>query len=204
MLTLFTILAVIYFLWDTVFYENFLDTAKKRTESIKKIEAQVNALQGQISSISVASKSDPIKDLSNKVKQLTQQNKNLEDSIGKLTKQLIPPEQMLWLLQDILAQDENLHIIRVDNLPETSLFATAGVKGAAEDKTLNKYQVYRHGLQIELVANYFNTRQFLERVERLPWKILWDDISYEVTDYPDAKVKITVYTLSLNRSWISS
>jgi MSHA biogenesis protein MshJ len=202
-LTLLSVITVLYFTWNNIFYENYLSTDKERADIAKKLENQINLLQGQISNISAVTKSNPIKDLSGKISQITIKNKDLENKIAALTQQLIPPDKMLNLLQDILDKDEHLQIVRIDNLPETQLFVNTE-KISTEDKTLNKYQVYRHGLQIELVASYFNAKQFLHRLEQLPWKILWDEMSYEVTDYPNAKVIITIYTLSLNKKWISS
>ena len=203
LLTLLSVLTMLYFTWDNIFYENYLGTGKERAKIAQKLENQINLLQGQISNISEVTKSNPIKELSNQINQFVIKNKDLENKIADLTKQLIPPDKMLSLLQDILDQDEHLQIVKLDNLPESQLFEDTA-KIATEDKTLNKYQVYRHGLQIELVASYFNTKQFLERLEQLPWKILWDEMSYEVTDYPNAKIIITIYTLSLNKKWISS
>ena len=71
------------------------------------------------------------------------------------------------------------------------------------EQALARFQVYKHGLILEFTGTYFETQQFLNALEFSPWKLLWDELSYQVSTYPLAKVSITVYTLSLDKNWMA-
>ena len=42
----------------------------------------------------------------------------------------------------------------------------------------------------------------MDAFESLSWKIFWDDIKFEVDEYPNAIITITVHTISLDKGWI--
>ena len=49
---------------------------------------------------------------------------------------------------------------------------------------------------------FFN--KTLEEAEKLPWKILWEELEYSVTKYPIATIKIVIKTLSLEPNLFST
>ncbi len=56
--------------------------------------------------------------------------------------------------------------------------------------------VYRYPLAITFSGDYFDTLSYLKKLESMPWRPVWELLEYEVTDYPQAKVTLQIYTLS--------
>jgi MSHA biogenesis protein MshJ len=50
---------------------------------------------------------------------------------------------------------------------------------------------------LQLEGNYPATRDYLHALEALPWKFFWDDIRYDVTSYPQARITLNIHTLGL-------
>ncbi len=63
---------------------------------------------------------------------------------------------------------------------------------------------YRHGLRIVFNGSYMSTLAYVKELESLENEFIWDNLKFEITEYPDGKVSITVFTLSLDRNWIAS
>lgn len=63
-------------------------------------------------------------------------------------------------------------------------------------------QIYKHGIMLELVGDYAATLRYLKNLEDLPWNFYWDAVRYEVTEYPKAKIRILVNTISLEKDWV--
>jgi len=68
--------------------------------------------------------------------------------------------------------------------------AIGGLKGAE-----------RHGFELTVGGNYADLYSYLRYLERMP-RIYWGMADYNVREYPNAVLKLTVYTLSLDRIWI--
>ncbi len=64
-------------------------------------------------------------------------------------------------------------------------------------------QVYKHGLEIVFQGDYNSTLSYLRKLEQLPWKFYWEEVVYEVLDYPKAQILVRIHTLSLDKGWIS-
>ena len=37
---------------------------------------------------------------------------------------------------------------------------------------------------------------------RLPWRFFWDHVEYRVEQYPQGRLKLTVFTLGLREGWV--
>jgi MSHA biogenesis protein MshJ len=55
---------------------------------------------------------------------------------------------------------------------------------------------------MEIRGGYLSTLRYLEELEDLPWRFFWKSLNYEVLEYPEARVVLTVETLSLREGWI--
>ena len=62
--------------------------------------------------------------------------------------------------------------------------------------------LHRHGFALEFSGGYLATLNYLQALERLPWRFFWDSVDYEVMQYPRSIVRLKLYTLSLSEDWI--
>jgi MSHA biogenesis protein MshJ len=62
--------------------------------------------------------------------------------------------------------------------------------------------LYRHRLRMEFSGDYLTMLKYLRQLEDLPRAMVWEKVEIESDDYPDATVRLQVYTLSLTEGWI--
>lgn len=194
-----TIISTIYYIWSALVLDNVLAAKQQLAQEAESITKNIPGLQKRMQEISRSAANNPNKELSNKVEELKQENINLEKNIMGVTQQLIPAEQMAALLGDIIAADRDLSVTKIENIAEEPVFAQGDEHGS---KNMGNLQIYRHGLALEFDATYFATRKFLQALEALPWKIVLGELDYKVGEYPHAKVRIVIYTLSLQKAWL--
>ena len=69
-----------------------------------------------------------------------------------------------------------------------------------EEKKMN---LYSHGIKLEFTGDYFSVLRFVEAVENMPNKLYWRSMDYKVDAYPKAAITLELYTLSINKDFIS-
>lgn len=63
-------------------------------------------------------------------------------------------------------------------------------------------QVYRHGVELTLSGGYADLLAWLDAVENMPWKVLWGEVRLSTDQHPRLRMRLTLYTLSLERDWL--
>ena len=58
-----------------------------------------------------------------------------------------------------------------------------------------------HGVEVVVEGRYLDLVAYLERLERQPWDLFWGSTQL-YADYPRSRLKLTLYTLSLERAWL--
>lgn len=127
--------------------------------------------------------------------------KSLEAQDGELDKQLsfqmvdmVPANYMPTLLSELLEKSQDVTLKGFSSIPPVALL------DVSDDKKMN---LYTHGLKIELLGDYFSVLQFIELIEQMPNKLYWKKMEYKVEQYPNASVQLELYTLSINKDFIS-
>ena len=209
-LMLATSLAIVYFSWQSLVVDGITNLKQKLTSNASKMQQQISSLQGQISEVSNSLSLDPIVRLEEKIRKTKQENDELQKKLITMTEKLIPPREMTSLLRSILDNKE-LVVMHVENIAPIPVLAgndkdkdeDEDKKKAATDAAL-KFQVYKHGIEIVVTGTFFQIRDFLAEAEKLPWKVLWEELEFSVTKYPIATVRMVIRTLSVNASLLST
>ena len=63
--------------------------------------------------------------------------------------------------------------------------------------------IYRHGMELTVSGGYLELLRYLEQLEGLPTQLYWTALDLNAASYPSHRMKIVVYTLSLDRSWLN-
>jgi len=58
-------------------------------------------------------------------------------------------------------------------------------------------------VELSLRGTYFDLLDYLAALERLPQQVFWDGIELNAAEHPQSVLKLTVYTLSPQRSWMT-
>ncbi|HEB28364.1 MAG TPA: hypothetical protein ENI05_11420 [Porticoccus sp.] len=141
----------------------------------------------------------------NKIKQrdqLQQERERLNKTIEESLIAMIPPRLMPEVLEQILSETKGLKLLSLENKPVVAL-----VEQKAGDKDLlqegvKKQALYSHGFVLRLSGSYMEAIQYFEKLSQLPWSFHWDDMHYQVDQYPNATITLEVHTVSMSEEWI--
>jgi MSHA biogenesis protein MshJ len=102
----------------------------------------------------------------------------------------------------MLRRERNLDLVDLRSLPAVALFGEKDDSPEAVAAARAGLQVYRHGVEVTVRGTYFDLVRYLNDLERMPLRMYWKEIDVAATDYPAITMKLTVYTLSLERAWL--
>ncbi len=176
-------------LWYVLIWSAIESKQKTYKSELARIKQEVVVLQSDVTLQNGRIAKDPNKMIEQKREQLRQAIKKLDVELGVYSKQLLTARGMMKALKDITVDASGIEIKAVDVLPDEQQEGT-------ED---SEHPLYRHGVRITFIANYFSTMAYLEKMESLPWRLFWDRLDYQVTKYPESEVLLQVHTLSEKR-----
>jgi MSHA biogenesis protein MshJ len=142
----------------------------------------------------------------------------LAESLRAMQKGLVPPERMAPLLDTILRANGRLQLVSMKTLPVGSVneMASTGAaptptqaasearpaQDAAKPATPGSDMLYRHGVEITVRGNYLDLVDYMGALESMPTQLFWGKALLEVEEYPNSRLTLTLYTLSLDQKWM--
>jgi len=181
---------------------------KQLTQQFTEQQARLAAAQGQIQTLAAARSGDP--DAANRARLVDLQQKiaQADTKLAAFQKGLVSSDRMAEVLKDILSRNGGLKLVSVRTLPVTTLSADAPKAGGAptaDDKASNdlKGAIYKHGVEITVEGNYGALLAYVNELESLHWQVFWGGAALAVQDYPVSRLTLTLYTMSLEKTWLS-
>lgn len=166
----------------------------QQQEKMKEIQAQIDVLMQARS----AQDNSPQRQQINRIRQeLAEGQAYLQSNREKL----VPPEKMAELLRQVLSKNANLQLLALQTLPVTPLLENAKpevIPAVAGAET----KIFKHGVEMTVRGNYLDLLQYLNALERMPTQMFWGKVKMEVVQYPAAELTLTLYTLSLDKTWL--
>ena len=135
------------------------------------------------------------KDKTRKLAQLEQALKSVEERLRLKTIELIDPDQMFQLMTDLVYRESGLKLLSLKRLK---------VKPAIEpsDGQRDVAGIYRHVLEVKFSGKFMDILKYMQTLENLDWKLIWDEIEIATNEYPEISVKIVISTLSTRKEWV--
>lgn len=198
-LILFAVVAVAYQLADLV----ILDRQFTRIDEINRTIAQDNrtmvAKSAELRALTMRDRDDPNARLREQVDRARDQVELLQARISGVTGEMITPQDMARFLEELLANDNELTMLRLRTLDARPLLSGAD---RTDSNKSRPDALHRHGFELEFSGGYLATLRYLQALESLPWRFFWDSVDYEVIDYPQSIVRLKLHTLSVSEDWI--
>lgn len=211
---------VIYGIINMLLLNPVLTRQKSVTSEIEADQSQIQNLTLQLNEFSHKSIVDPDTQNKERIAALQSSLQQLETQLSGLQTTLITPDKMPELLRSLLKKNGKLKLIELKTLAtrgllESSTNETSNTKPTSvlpEQNSSNKQTfktsqqdapVFKHGVEITVEGHYLDLLEYVSELEKMPWHILWSKANLNVTDYPASQLKLTVYTLSLDKTWLS-
>jgi MSHA biogenesis protein MshJ len=195
-----SLLAVLVLLWYTLLIEPLALRRQALEAQVAASTVTVAALDQQAAAIIAGAAQDPDAENRQQKVLLEEEASRLDERLAALTGELISPQQMVAMLEEMLKRRRQLSLTRLENLPSEPLLEPP--VGDLQAEQVQQRNLYRHPLRIELKGSYLEALAYLQSLEELPRKVYWQDLALSVEEYPQAKITVTVYTLSLKENWI--
>lgn len=157
---------------------------------------------------------NPNAELNSQLAGLRSQTRAADDQFKQLQSSLVPAQEMSQWLAGLLQAQRGLQLTGLKSLPVTSvadlLAAKAGAAAAAPAPADGASQpapashdtwLYRHGVEVTLRGNYADLLAYLNTLEHLPRRVYWGELKINAQDSPAVVMTLTVYTISLEKTW---
>jgi MSHA biogenesis protein MshJ len=135
------------------------------------------------------------KDKSRKLAQLELALKSVEERLRLKTIELIDPDQMFQLMTSLVYRESGLKLLSLKRLK---------VKPAIEpsEDQRDVAGIYRHVLEVKFSGKFLDILKYMQTLENLDWKLIWDEIEIATNEFPQISVKIVISTLSTRKEWV--
>jgi len=171
---------------------------RKLRATIAGYQAELDTAEAYIRNMVNSRGADPDAPTRARYQSLLGEIGRIDAQIAQEQERFTSPERMRSILEETLRATPGVQLVQLKSLPTEMLAEAAPAPGAASGL---RTRIYRHGFELTVGGNYSDLYSYLRYLERMP-RIYWGMADYNVREYPNAVLKLTVYTLSLDRTWI--
>lgn len=183
------LLALVY----TLMVEPELNKQRRAAAAMLQKHSEMRALDAQVQAVLAARAQDPDRQRRERLAQLTAQLSQLEARILAEERRFTAPAQMRGVIENVLGRARGVALVEMKTLPVTTLAS----------KEANERRIYRHGLELTVSGSYLDLLAYVRDLEALPTQLYWGALNVDAAQYPKVLMKLTVYTLSLDRAWLN-
>lgn len=203
-------------------YRPMLDQQKRIEKQMEDDNKATRIIQAEIQKMAVTLPLDPDALSRSKLAQLKSDADAAEQTVRSLQKGLVSPGQIAPMLEEILLRQGKLRLIELKKLQVESLSVAKPSEASNASKAASAAasvppvsapanppparfaeSIYKHGVQIVVQGQYFDLLEYLSRLEKLPNEVFWGNAQFKVDAYPNATLTLDIFTLSLERKWMS-
>jgi len=191
---------------NTLFLDPLLTKQKVLSSQVVQQQEKMKAVRAQLTEVLQAKRNDASSPLRTRLAQLKQEIAEGERYIKGRSDRLVPSDKMADVLEQMLNKNGHLQLVDLKTLPVAPLMENNAGKGSGQDSSQGSgafgKQVFKHGVQITVRGSYPDMLRYLQALEHLRAQMFWGRAQLAVNQYPVAELTLTVYTLSLDKTWL--
>lgn len=176
---------------------------KNKQKAIQKVTAgirqNITSVTEQMNNILSAHQDDSGESVFEKQKRFKAELELLDGELTGSASSMIKPDAMLQAMKELLEQQGTLKVIGFKNFPPESLIQATSVQdddGEAKPAATLFKDIFINRMILVFEGGFFDTLSYIKSLEKLDWQFFWDDLRYEVDEFPKAKVTLKLHTLS--------
>lgn len=186
----------------TLVVEPQLLRQRRANAGILQKQSEMRALDAQVQTMIASRAQDPDRALRERLTRLRGELAELDSSIVAEERRFTPPSQMRAVVEGVLGRSRGVQLVEMKTLAVTTLSEKdQKLKPAAKDP--KERLIYRHGLELTVSGSYLDLLGYVRDLEALPTQLYWGAVDVDASKYPAVQMKLTVYTLSLERAWLN-
>lgn len=184
-----------------LYLDPLLVEQKSLSTNVVQQQEKMKELQAQIDASLQARKDDKNSPLRHRMEQTKQQLAKGDAYLQDRRDRLVEPEKMADLLEQMLNKYGQLQLINLQTLSAATVIEKTATPSGGTPAVSDK-QVFKHGVQMTVRGSYLDLLQYLTEIEHLPTQIFWGNAEMKAGHYPDVELTLTLYTLSLDKTWL--
>ncbi|MCM2678578.1 hypothetical protein [Echinimonas agarilytica] len=184
---------VIVFILQALLLGPAMDSKAQNLDDLTKTRLNNKNLVQQIELLKLALRRDPNEGIKLQLTELQKEVLRLDGGLNELTVDLVTPEQMLPVLRNLLQKVENVQLLSLSSNDPLSILDDTSKAGIG---------MFKHSIELNIRGDFFQIYRLVREIEDSPWRFYWDAFEYRVEGYPNAKIKIELYTLSTSKDYI--
>ncbi|MBF0159069.1 MAG: hypothetical protein HQL58_06050 [Magnetococcales bacterium] len=203
--------------WDALHYTPWEKKMREISQQQDDIHNRIEMTLNKQREVQQRVTMDPDKEWRAERDKLQKHLAEVREKLDRATRDLVMPQQMTHILEQVLLQDSKLKLLEITSMPVVQIMADEEKdkdkdKDKEKDKDKDKKKkvvnpneiIYQHGTSLLLEGDYISLLNYLKKLENMAWVIYWDRLEYIVTDYPKAIIRIMVHTISRSQDWVGT
>lgn len=219
------VLALVVFAAYALVLGPLFDKQERLAALIEQQQSAIVRIEGQVDQMVRAAQVDPNAATQVRLVEVLAEINRLGGDLRAMQGSLVSPERITPLLEQMLRSNGRLRLVSLRTLPVTGLSealpvgeaaqatgaaiaadsagAGAAAKGAAAPVAARAPElVYRHGVEMTLEGRYLDMVSYLSALEDMQVQLIWGAARLDASDYPQARLTLTLFTLSLEKDWM--
>lgn len=207
---------VVISLMEVLLLDPLLARQKILSTQVTQQQEKMKEVQAQMQSLLQSQHDQEHSPMRVRVVQLKQQLQEQDVYLQSRRDRLVEPGKIAGLLKDVLDKNGRLQLVELKTLPVSLLIEKpqpAAVAGQSSNSPATlpdtgkqpdqQKQIFKHGVQITVRGGYLDLVRYITALEKMPTQMFWGEASLIVEKYPDGVFTLTVYTLSLDKTWLA-
>lgn len=201
----------------TLMLEPELLKHRRMSVTMQQKQAEMKAFEAQVTTLIASRAQDPDRAERERLARLNRELAELEARIAAEERKFTAPSQMRAVIGGLLGKSRGVSLVEMKTLAATTIAeakpaapapgakppASAPKPKPAAKPPASERLIYRHGLELTLSGSYLDLLAYLRELEQMPTQLYWASLELDAADYPKVAMKLTVYTLSLDRAWLN-
>jgi len=204
-----TLLALVYFLWMFL----VAGPAGKSKQNLKKryevAQSELSKITSERTIFLQALTNNPGIRKQKEIDALKGRLVELEEEVETLSAGLISADKLHQVVRDVLSERSKLALLGLVALPPEPLRLNQEDEERVDqsetsegEEQVSGVTIYKHRVVFRVQGRYVDIYDYLAELEALNWQFYWEQLDYQVDDYPKAIVQLEAYTLSTGKGFI--
>lgn len=190
-----SVLIMLMFSWWNFYAQPLMAETQLTQEQNVRLDQEIKTLQLTIGSIDQRIRQGVHKASQKQLAGLMLELDRVNVLLQQKTLELIEPEEMFELMQQLLFAESKLKLTELKRKHVTPTFNL-------EESEVDQPEIYRHVMRIRFEGSYQKILNYLNRLEGIDWKLIWDRITIRSAEYPLIEADIEISTLSDSKHWV--
>ncbi len=189
------LLVVISLGWWHFYAQPTMQRLALQQQENQRISSEVDRTLAAISGIRQRIATGVHNEKQQKLAQLRNKLDEVEEHLRLRTVELIDPKDMFEFMSQMVYKESKLtllHLKRREVKPAIAL-----VEGEQGDAG-----IYRHVLEVKFSGKFADILKYMQSLETLDWKLIWDEVEILSQEYPQITVELVISTLSTRKEWL--